>query len=59
MTFFPRSQQARTIRFLTDLQLSVPEAKALVRRFASLDRYMTISMFSPVCIFNSQYLHLL
>ena len=60
VTFFPRSQQARTIRFLTDhLQLSVPEAKALVRRFASLDRYMTISMFSPVCIFNSQYLHLL
>jgi len=60
VTFFPRSQQARTIRFLTDhLQLSVPEAKALVRRFASLDRYMTVSMFSPVCIFNSKYLHLL
>ena len=60
VTFFPRSQQARTIRFLTDhLQLSVPEAKAIVRRFASLDRYMTVSMFSPVCIFNSKYLHLL
>ena len=60
ITFFPRSQQARTIRFLTDhLQLGVPEAKALVRRFASLDRYMTVSMFSPVCIFNSKYLHLL
>ena len=43
ITFFPRSQQARTIRFLTDhLQLSVPEAKALVRRFAALDRYMTV-----------------
>ena len=60
VTFFPRSQQARTIRFLTDhLQLSVPEAKAIVRRFATLDRYMTVSMFSPVCIFNSKYLHLL
>ena len=60
ITFFPRSQQARTIRFLTDhLQLGVPEAKALVRRFAALDRYMTVSMFSPVCVFNSKYLHLL
>jgi len=60
ITFFPRSQQARTIRFLVDhLQLGVPEAKALVRRFAKLDRYMTVSMFSPVSIFNSKYLHLL
>jgi len=60
ITFFPRSQQARTIRFLVDhLQLGTPEAKSLVRRFAALDRYMTISMFSPVSIFNSKYLHLL
>ena len=60
ITFFPRSQQARTIRFLVDhLQLGTPEAKALVRRFAQIDRYMTISMFSPVSIFNSKYLHLL
>ena len=58
--FFPRSQHARCVRFLVDhLQLTVPESKALVRRFAALDRHMVISMFSPVCIFCSKYLHLL
>ena len=51
---------ARCVRFLVDhLQLKVKESKALVRRFASLDRHMVVSMFSPVCIFNSKYLHLL
>ena len=60
IVFFPRSQHARCVRFLVDhLQLKVPEAKALVHRFAALDRHMVVSMFSPVCIFNSKYLHLL
>ena len=54
IVFFPRSQHA-----VDHLQLTVPEAKALVRRFAALDRHMVVSMFSPVCIFNSKYLHLL
>ena len=58
--FFPRSSHARCVRFLVDhLQLKIPEAKALVRRFGALDRHMVISMFSPVCVFNSKYLHLL
>ena len=58
--FFPQTQMARCVRFLVDhLQLKVKESKALVRRFASLDRHMVVSMFSPVCIFNSKYLHLL
>ena len=41
--------------------LSVPthEAKALVRRFAALDRWMCVQMHSPVCIYNSSYLVLL
>ena len=60
IVFFPQTQMARCVRFLVDhLQLKVKEAKALVRRFASLDRHMVVSMFSPVCIFNSKYLHLL
>ena len=58
--FYPRSQQARCIQFLRDyLNLQTNEAKALVRRFASLDRWMCIQMHSPVCIYNSSYLVLL
>ncbi len=60
IVMFPTTSSARCVRFLVDhLQLKVKEAKALVRRFASLDRHMVISMFSPVCIYNSKYLHLL
>ena len=55
--FFPRSQQQRCIAFLKDhLGLNVNEAKVIVKRFASLDRHMTVQMHSPVCIFNSKYL---
>ena len=58
--FYPRSQQSRCIQFLRDyLSLQTHEAKALVRRFASLDRWMCIQMHSPVCIYNSSYLVLL
>ena len=58
--FFPRSQQSRCITFLRDyLQLQTHEAKDLVRRFASLGRWMCIRMHSPVCMFNEKYLVLL
>ena len=58
--FWPRSQQSRCIQFLRDyLSVQTPEAKALVRRFASLDRWMCVQMHSPVCIYNSSYLVLL
>ena len=58
--FFPRSQQQRCITFLKD-HLGVPpaEAKVIVKRFASLDRSMTIHMHNPVCIFNKAYLLLI
>ena len=58
--FFPRSQQNRCIMFMRDhLMMSPAEAREMVLRFASLDRYMIIQMHSPVCIFNSKYLLLL
>ena len=58
--FFPRSQQQRCISFLKDhLGLGQPEAKVIVKRFASLDRAMIVQMHSPVCIFNSKYLLLI
>ena len=58
--FFPRSQQNRCIMFMRDhLMMQIPEARELVLRFASLDRYMVIQLHSPVCIFNSKYLLLL
>ena len=58
--FFPRSQQNRCIMFMRDhLMMQIPEARELVLRFASLDRYMIIQLHSPVCIFNSKYLLLL
>ena len=41
------------------LMMQIPEARELVLRFASLDRYMIIQLHSPVCIFNSKYLLLL
>ena len=60
VVFWPRSQQSRCIQFLRDyLQLQTHEAKDLVRRFASLGRWMCIRMHSPVCIFNEKYLVLL
>ena len=60
VVFYPRSQQSRCIQFLRDyLQLQTHEAKDLVRRFASLGRWMCIRMHSPVCIFNEKYLVLL
>lgn len=58
--FFPRSQQSRCVQFMRDyLQLQTSAAKAMVRRFAALDRFMAIQMHSPVCIYNSSYLVLL
>ena len=58
--FYPRSQQSRCIQFLRDyLQIKSNEAREMVQRFAKLDRYMVVSMHSPVCIFNSKYLVLL
>ena len=41
VVFYPRSQQSRCIQFLRDyLQVQSNEAKAMVRRFAKLDRWM-------------------
>ena len=58
--FFPRSQQARCIQFMRDyLQLNTNYAKELVRKFASLGRWMCIQMHSPVCVYNESYLVLL
>ncbi len=58
--FFPRSQQQRCTMFLKDhLQIPTPEAKVLVKRFASLARSMVVQMHSPVCIFNEKYLLLI
>jgi hypothetical protein len=58
--FYPRSQQSRCVQFLRDyLQLQTQQAKSIVRRFASLDRWMAIQMHSPVCIYNGKYLVLL
>ena len=58
--FYPQSQQTRCIQFLRDyLSVQTHEAKALVRRFAALDRWMCVQMHSPVCIYNSSYLVLL
>ena len=60
VVFFPRSQQSRCIQFLRDyLQMQSTEARDMVRRFASLGRWMCIRMHSPVCIFNEKYLVLL
>ena len=60
VVFYPRSQQSRCIQFLRDyLQVQSNEAKAMVRRFAKLDRWMCIRMHSPVCVFNSKFLVLL
>ena len=58
--FYPRSQQSRCIQFMRDyLQLNSNHAKELVRKFASLGRWMCIQMHSPVCCFNESYLVLL
>ena len=58
--FYPRSQQSRCVQFLRDyLQLQTQQAKSIVKRFASLDRWMAIQMHSPVCIYNGKYLVLL
>ena len=58
--FYPRSQQSRCVQFLRDyLQLQTQQAKSIVRRFASLDRWMAIQMHSPVCVYNGKYLVLL
>ena len=58
--FYPRSQQSRCVQFLRDyLQLPTQQAKDVVKRFASLDRWMCIQMHSPVCIYNGSYLVLL
>ena len=58
--FWPRSQQSRCVSFLRDyLQVQTQEAKEIVRRFASLDRWMCVQMHSPVCIYNGSYLVLL
>ena len=58
--FFPRSQQARCIQFMRDyLQLNTNYAKELVRKFASLGRWMCVQMHSPVCVYNESYLVLL
>ena len=60
VVFFPRSQQQRCIGFLKDhLGLGQPEAKVIVKRFASLDRSMIVQMHSPVCVFNTKYLLLI
>ena len=60
VVFYPRSQQSRCIQFLRDyLQLQTHDAKDIVRRFASLGRWMCIRMHSPVCIYNGKYLVLL
>ena len=60
VVFYPQSQQSRCVQFLRDyLQLQTQQAKKIVRRFASLDRWMCIQMHSPVCIYNSSYLVLL
>ena len=58
--FYPRSQQSRCIQFMRDyLQLSTSNAKELVKKFASLGRWMCIQMHSPVCCYNESYLVLL
>ena len=58
--FYPRSQQSRCIQFMRDyLQLSTSHAKELVKKFASLGRWMCIQMHSPVCCYNESYLVLL
>ena len=58
--FYPRSQQSRCIQFMRDyLQLSTNHAKEMVRKFASLGRWMCIQMHSPVCCYNESYLVLL
>lgn len=60
IVFYPRSQQARCIQFMRDyLQLSTNYAKELVRKFASLGRWMSLQMHSPVCVYNESYLVLL
>ena len=60
IVFYPRSQQARCIQFLRDyLQLNTNFAKELVRKFASLGRWMALQMHSPVCAYNESYLVLL
>ena len=38
------------------LQLNTNYAKELVRKFASLGRWMCIQMHSPVCVYNESYL---
>lgn len=58
--FYPRSQQSRCVQFLRDyLQLQTQQAKRVVRRFASLGRWMAVQMHSPVCIYNGSYLVLI
>ena len=58
--FYPRSQQSRCIQFMRDyLQLGTTYAKELVKKFASLGRWMCIQMHSPVCVYNESYLVLL
>ena len=57
IVFYPRSQQARCIQFLRDyLQLATNHAKELVKKFASLGRWMALQMHSPVCCYNESYL---
>ncbi len=41
------------------LQLSTNQAKEMVKKFASLGRWMCIQMHSPVCCYNESYLVLL
>ena len=60
IVFSPRSQQARCIQFMRDyLQLNTNRAKELVKKFASLGRWMALQMHSPVCAYNESYLVLL
>ena len=60
IVFYPRSQQSRCIQFMRDyLQLNTNYAKELVKKFASLGRWMALQMHSPVCIYNESYLVLL
>ena len=60
IVFFPRSQQNRIIMFCRDhLMMEMKDAKEIVLRFAKLDRWVVISMHSPVCMFCSKYLLLL
>ena len=60
IVFYPRSQQARCIQFLRDyLKLATNQAKDLVKKFASLGRWMALQMHSPVCCYNESYLVLL